>query len=66
MALKGKSCYDRFLEGKPLTRRDAIIAQCAVCNGFEGEDCQGKDCPLYQFTLPKKSAFNRRRGPKTS
>ena len=40
-----------FLDGKPLTRKQAVLAQCYVCNGEEegGEDCLGESCPLYQY-----------------
>ncbi|MBU1809085.1 MAG: hypothetical protein KJ661_05960 [Candidatus Omnitrophica bacterium] len=52
MILKGLHQYKLFQEGKPLTRKGAILAQCYVCNGAEegGEDCLGGEaCPLYQF-----------------
>lgn len=52
MIIKGAYQYKLFQEGKPLTRKGAILAQCYVCNGEEegGEDCLGaKSCPLYQY-----------------
>lgn len=50
--LKGQLEYKKWREGKLLTRKEAILAQCYVCNGEEegGVDCLGKEsCPLYQF-----------------
>jgi hypothetical protein len=51
MIIKGACQYKQFQEGKPLTRKAAILAQCYVCNGGEegGIDCQGASCPLYQY-----------------
>lgn len=51
MIVKGQLEYRKFKEGIPLTRKQAILAQCFVCNGEEegAEDCLGKSCPLYQF-----------------
>ncbi len=42
--IKGQAEYKKFEEGKPLSRKQAILAQCGVCNGFEAEDCLGMDC----------------------
>lgn len=49
--IKGKLEYKKFLDGEKLTRKQAILAQCYVCNGEEegGEDCLGCSCPLYQY-----------------
>ncbi|MFA5402732.1 MAG: hypothetical protein WC318_04425 [Candidatus Omnitrophota bacterium] len=54
--LRGAKEYDNFITGKPLTRKEALLAQCYVCNGFEesGEDCLGKSCPLYQYQPYRK------------
>ena len=45
--------YTKWQEGKPLTRKQAMLAQCFVCNG-ESEsacDCLGsKSCPMYQYS----------------
>jgi len=51
MLLKGQVEYKKFKEGKPLTRKQAMLAQCYMCNGEEegGVDCQGMSCPLYQY-----------------
>ena len=54
--IKGQLQYEKFKEGKPLSRKEAILAQCYVCNGEEEgvEDCRGLSCPLYQYR-PVKS-----------
>lgn len=43
--------YERFQKGEKLTRKQAMLAQCYICNGGAegGEDCQGDSCPLYTF-----------------
>jgi hypothetical protein len=59
MKIKGASQYRQFQQGKSLTRKDAILAQCYVCNGQEesAEDCRGaKSCPLYQYS-PYRGKF---------
>jgi len=50
MIIKGAYQYKKFLEGKPLTYKGMVLAQCYVCNGQEegGDDCFGNSCPLYQ------------------
>ena len=50
-AIAGHRYYIWFEEGKPLTRKQAMLAQCYVCNGEEesNADCQGTDCPMYQY-----------------
>lgn len=60
--LKGALEAKKFQEGKPLSAKEAIKAQCYLCNGEDegsGEDCQGKSCPLYPFF--KKWLFKGRR-----
>jgi hypothetical protein len=50
--LKGQKEYKNFLEAKALSPKQAILAQCFVCNGEEegsSEDCKGLSCPLYPF-----------------
>lgn len=49
--IKGSKEYDKFMEGNKLTRKQAVLAHCYMCNGFEDsrEDCQGTSCPLYPF-----------------
>ena len=43
--------YDRFKKGERLTRKQAILSQCYICNGESdgGVDCRGESCPLYSF-----------------
>jgi len=55
--LKGEKEYRKFLEGQPLTRKEAMLAHCYQCNGL-GEsraDCQGYSCPLYQYAPYRKN-----------
>ena len=49
--IKGQKEYEKFKRGEFLTRKQAMLAQCYECNGFEdsNEDCQGKSCPMYQY-----------------
>lgn len=51
--IKGQKEYEKFEEGKKLTRKQAMLAQCFVCNGLDegGDDCKGTSCPLYQFMV---------------
>ena len=60
--LKGQGEYEKFKEGMPLTYKQAIKAQCYVCNGEEEGsfvDCQGRSCPLYPFF--RKWLYRRRK-----
>lgn len=49
-----RSSYIKFKEGKPLTRKQAMEAQCFSCNGESAEqkdECRGQEsCPLYPFS----------------
>ena len=49
--IKGQKEYLKFKEGEKLTRKQAGLALCYECNGFEegNTDCQGKTCPMYQY-----------------
>jgi len=50
--IKGKLAYKSFIKGKKLTRKEAILASCYICNGEEtgSVDCLGAtSCPLYQY-----------------
>ncbi len=49
--IKGQLEYKRFKDSEPITRKQAMLAQCYECNGFEASncDCKGLSCPLYQF-----------------
>jgi len=57
MSTKGSGELKRFHEGKPLTRKQAILAQCYECNGYEAEDCLGVSCPLYLYHPWRKVQF---------
>lgn len=51
--VKGQVQYKKWKNGCKLTRREAMLANCYSCNGFEDSnvDCLGeKSCPLYQFS----------------
>lgn len=51
-ALKGKNHHEKWLKGNKLTRKQAMSANCYICNGENegGVDCKGgKVCPLYQY-----------------
>lgn len=58
---KGYVEYKKFSEKKKLTRKEAMLAQCFVCNslGEDADDCHGEDCPLYPW-MPYNP--NRRKG----
>ena len=48
----GKREMIKYLEGKPLTRKQSMSAKCfECCNGYvDGRnDCGMKNCPLYGF-----------------
>lgn len=49
--IKGGREYEKFQNGESLTRKEAMLAQCFVCNGMEesGKDCLGTSCPLYRY-----------------
>jgi len=63
MIIKGKLEYQKFLKGIALTRKEAILAQCYVCNGCEegGKDCGSTDCPLHQFMPYRKHKLSKRK-----
>lgn len=56
-----KSSYEKWKRNEPLSRVQAMAAQCYECNGYSNEskdDCLGeKCCPLYQW-----STWGRSRG----
>ncbi len=49
MSVKGAIEFKRFKDGKSLTRKQAILAQCYECNGYDAQDCLGNSCPLYGY-----------------
>ena len=49
---RGENELLSMCDGKRLTQREAIYAQCFICQGYyvDGkEDCQNKTCPLYYY-----------------
>ncbi len=54
-AIKGQKEYEKFKQGDKLTRKQAMLAHCYMCNGEEESraDCQGHDCPMYQWNEAK-------------
>jgi hypothetical protein len=61
--MKGQRQYEVFKAGKSLTPKQAILAQCFVCNGENegGEDCLGVSCPLYQY-MPYRKGRQKKAG----
>jgi hypothetical protein len=59
--MKGQRQHEAFKAGKPLTPKQAILAQCFVCNGENegGEDCLGASCPLYQYMSYRKGRIKK-------
>jgi hypothetical protein len=49
-----RTSHQKFLNKEPLTRRQAMEANCYACNGETAEkrdDCKGGEtCPLYQWS----------------
>lgn len=58
-----KSAYEKWKRNEPLTRAQAMGAECYECNGYSVEkkaDCLGKDCcPLYQWSTWGRSLVPR-------
>ena len=65
MGMKGQMQYELFKNGKSLTPKQAILAQCYVCNSENegGEDCLGFDCPLYQYMPYRKGRIKKQLSP---
>lgn len=56
----GKTELLRYLDGKTLTREEAILAMCYDCTGYYAEgrqDCKQSQCPLYQY-MPYRGRNN--------
>ena len=52
----GNTNLKKYLKGKRLTQRQAILAKCAECLGYYADgryDCEMPDCPLYPY-MPYK------------
>ena len=53
---RGRDLMILYVSGKPLSPKQAIIAQCAECMSYyddKKEDCECPLCPLYQY-MPYK------------
>lgn len=53
----GRTNMLKFINGKNLTYKQAVLAKCfECCNGYidTRQDCQIADCPLYGF-MPYKA-----------
>ncbi len=51
--IKGQIEHKKWQEGKQLTRKQAMLANCYECNGLEesNEDCLGeRSCALYPYS----------------
>lgn len=51
--IKGQTEHRKWKNGKRLTRRQAILANCFICNGMEDsrEDCMAEaSCPIYIYS----------------
>ena len=50
--IKGQREYEKWKLGISLSRKQAILAHCYMCNGFDesNTDCLGKSCPMYQYS----------------
>jgi hypothetical protein len=57
---KGRTNLIKHLEGKRLTQRQAILANCCECMGYYADgrkDCSMPKCPLYPF-YPYKTSYD--------
>ncbi len=51
--IKGQNEFNKFKNGKRLTRMQAMRAKCFECNGQEDSraDCEVESCPMYPYRL---------------
>lgn len=49
--IRGQMEWEKFKSGKSLTRKQAMLALCYECNGFEdsNDDCKSGACAIYQY-----------------
>jgi len=48
----GKTLILKYLRGKKLTRKEAMIAKCCDCMGYYADglfDCGIEECPMYAY-----------------
>ena len=57
--IKGGKEYSKWKDSKLLTRKEAMLANCYMCNGLEEsrEDCRGVNCPMYQYAPSRKVRY---------
>lgn len=52
--IRGQIPYEQWKSGEQITLKNAILANCYMCNGLEESntgDCLGKkSCPLYFYS----------------
>jgi hypothetical protein len=57
---RGKMNLLRWLDGKRITRQQAIVAKCYDCNGMgEATECDVVTCPLHGYGNWSKVALRR-------
>ena len=58
--IKGTKEYKKFKRGEKLSRKEAMLAMCYECNGYEDSntDCRGIDCPMYEYQHYKGKRSN--------
>ena len=64
---KGRAERIKFLEGKQLTRAEAILAHCYSCMGnYDGgaRDCEIETCSLYLYMPYRKNKNHKARTEK--
>ena len=55
----GKTHYLKYLNGKKLTRNQAILAKCFECSGYYADGrsaCEITDCPIWPWAPYSKQA----------
>ena len=59
---KGRNELIAFLNGKKLTRAEAMKAKCYDCMGYFADgtlDCKLKNCPMYDYRPYKRDETTR-------
>lgn len=55
-----RTMYRKYLKGKNITAREAILAHCGVCMGGFSDgraDCENPACPLYPWQPYRRNPF---------
>ena len=56
---RGQAAILKYLQGKPITKRQAIEAKCYECMGYYihgAIDCSVRECPLYPYNPYRKKS----------